>query len=200
MKLAMNRSSRRLGVASFVGGSALLALTALPTEAAAKGKVKVGLGGGLGDPLGPSLKLFLHPQHALQFDLGWAPLHHGDGITHANYLFHLKPFVSKPIFDFGMYFGGGLGVIFWAPSRVRGCRDFDDELPGRCRRGYYARHYDHGTGGAAFMVRAPVGVYFHWGKIPIDTVMEAGWSPYIVHWDPFHADFSVKIRYYFGGL
>ena len=41
------------------------------------------------------------------------------------------------------------------------------------------------------------GVYLHWVKVPIDTVAETGWSPYVAPWDPFHGDFSIKVRYYF---
>ena len=48
------------------------------------------------------------------------------------------------------------------------------------------------------IVRAPVGLFFHWMKVPLDTVIEGGWSPYVVPpWDPFHGDLSVKLRYYF---
>ena len=65
-----------------------VALAVALTSSTAEAKPRVGIGGGLGDPMGPSLKIFFHPQHALQLDFGWAPMHHGDGILHANYLFH----------------------------------------------------------------------------------------------------------------
>src|SRR5688500_13222780 len=71
-------------------GVATTLLAATPAEAAKRmrGDRRVGIGGGLGDPTGPSLKFFLAPQHALQLDFGWAPMHHGNGILHLNYLFH----------------------------------------------------------------------------------------------------------------
>lgn len=188
---------------------AATSLAATPAEAAKKmrGGKRVGLGGGLGDPLGPSLKFFLAPQHALQLDFGWAPMHHGNGILHFNYLFHFPPFVSNSVMDFGLYLGVGLGMAFWAggygyygyhdygyygPHRGD-CYDPPGPDPYRCYGGYYGR----GHGGAAMIVRAPVGLYFHWMKVPIDTVVEGGWSPYVIYPDLAHGDFSVKVRYYF---
>jgi hypothetical protein len=168
-----------------------------------RGERRVGLGGGIGDPFGPSLKIFLHPLHALQFDLGWAPMHHGDGITHVNYLFHIPPFVGNSVMDFGLYLGAGLGVAFWARSRYRDCYygGPGDPYYRDCRGyGYYGYYYGHGHNGwrgAAMIVRAPVGLYFHWQKVPLDTVVEGGWSPYVVWWDPWHGDLSAKLRYYF---
>ena len=185
-------------------------LSATPADAAKKkmrGGKRFGLGGGLGDPMGPSLKFFLAPQHALQFDFGWAPMHHGDGILHLNYLFHFPPFVSNSVMDFGLYLGVGLGMAFWAAGHyryygynhpygyygpyARDCYNPPGPDPYGCYGGYY------GHGGAAMIVRAPVGLYFHWMKVPIDTVVEGGWSPYVIYPDLAHGDFSVKVRYYF---
>ena len=161
-----------------------------------QGGRRFGLGGGIGDPLGPSLKLFLHPAHALQFDFGWAPLHFGHGIFHVNYLGHFPPFVSNSVMDFGMYLGVGTGMGFWGPYRRGYYNDWCE--PGhpasRCR--YYDRHYRRGAG-AAWVVRAPVGVYFHFQQAPVDLVAEGGWSPYVLPWWPWQGDFSVKCRYYF---
>jgi hypothetical protein len=182
--------------------SALLATTVVSATAQAGpkpprlpgGDRKFGLGGGIGDPFGPSLKLFLHPSHALQFDLGWAPLHFGHGVTHVNYLFHLPSFVSNDVMDFGMYFGGGLGVGFWGRSRYW-C-DRPDHPRSRC--GYYNRGYGrYGRGGAAMLMRLPVGVFFHFQDVPVDVGVEGGWSPYVVRWYPWLGDFSIKCRYYF---
>jgi hypothetical protein len=195
-------TSKLLKLAPLAVGAAVLAAAPSDANAAKNPNIRFGLGGGLGDPLGPSMKLFLHPQHALQFDLGWAPLHHGDGITHVNYLFHFKPFVKHSVLDFGMYLGGGLGMAFWAAPRGGRCY-YEPNGRYRCDRGYYGyyrggRHYYHGGGGGvAMIVRAPVGLFIHWKDVPLDTVMEGGWSPYVVHWDPWHGDFSIKVRYYF---
>jgi hypothetical protein len=172
-------------------------------SAARKGGRRVGIGGGLGDPTGPSLKLFLAPKHALQFDFGWAPMHHGGGILTANYLFHFPTFVSNSVMDFGMYIGAGLGLAFWAShgygrwgyhnngyygDRGRDCYDPPGPDNYRC---------DYRHGGAAMVVRAPVGIFFHWMKVPLDTVIEGGWSPFVIYPDLAHGDFSVKVRYYF---
>lgn len=195
----MRKSRSRRSFPWILGAVCALGLAAAP-EAQAKaprGSKRVGLGGGLGDPTGPSLKLFLHPQHALQFDFGWAPMHHGHGILHANYLFHFPTFVQNSVMDFGLYLGAGLGVAFWSGFGYYGgyhrarrrCYDTPD---GRECDSYYRGH-----GGAAMIVRAPVGLFFHWMKVPLDTVIEGGWSPYVIYPDLFHGDFSVKLRYYF---
>ena len=176
----------------------LAAVVAAPV-ADAEAKPRVGIGGGLGDPTGPSLKLFFHPQHALQIDLGWAPMHHGDGILHANYSFHFKPFVSNSVMDFGLYLGVGAGLAFWSGAGHFGGHRYGQYGRGRCDPDPGPRDcfYDRGHGGAAMVVRAPVGLYFHWVKVPIDTVVEGGWSPYVIYPDLAHGDFSVKVRYYF---
>lgn len=198
--------ARRLRGCVVAVACVLAVVLGMPSTAEAK--PRVGIGGGIGDPFGPSLKIFLAPQHALQFDLGWAPMHHGEGITHANYLFHFKPFVSNSVMDFGLYLGAGLGVAFWSnryyygnyyghPGYYDGRYDCDRDPTPDDPNDCYFRGNGHG-GGAAMIVRAPVGLFFHWMKVPIDTVIEGGWSPYVVPpWDPFHGDFSVKVRYYF---
>jgi hypothetical protein len=55
------------------------------------------------------------------------------------------------------------------------------------------------------MLRAPVlGLAFHWKPVPLDTVIEGAWSPFLVEATEDHAqvglghgDVSVKLRYYF---
>jgi len=171
------------------------------SAARSKGR-RVGLGGGLGDPTGPSLKLFLAPKHALQFDFGWAPMHHNSGILTVNYLFHFPTFVSNSVMDFGMYIGGGLGLAFWTDNGYGNWGSHNSGYYGRGRDCYdppgqddYRCDYRHG--GAAMVARAPVGIFFHWMKVPIDTVIEGGWSPFVIYPDLAHGDFSVKVRYYF---
>lgn len=185
----------------------------VPEAEAANPNVRFGLGGSLGDPLGGSMKLFVHPQHALQFEIGWAPMHHGDGITHFNYLYHIKPFVRHDVLDFGMYIGGGIGVAFWATRYYyRDCYDPPGPDDWTCDGYYdyaYRGHYGYDRypyyrrrGGAGMIIRPPVmGLYVHFQDIPIDVVMEGAWSPYVViaggGWDPWHGDVSFKCRYYF---
>jgi hypothetical protein len=179
------------------------AFLVLPTTADAA-KPRVGLGGGLGDPTGPSLKVFFHPQHALQVDMGWAPLHHGHGILHANYLFHFKPFIENSVFDFGMYLGVGAGMTVWTHRRYGyGYKHGGVYGKGNCKKGGCDNCNDNNNdcfyraAGVGMNVRAPVGVFFHFAEIPIDTVLEGGWSPYVFYPDLFHGDFSAKVRYYF---
>ena len=179
-----------------------LAVALLPSTADAK--PRIGIGGGVGDPLGPSLKIFFHPQHAFQADFGWAPMHHGNGVLNANYLFHFKPFVSNSVLDFGLYLGVGVGLAFWS-GRFWGYahgHPYGYYGPERCYdppgpNPYGCYYYGHGRGGAAMLLRAPVGLFLHWQKIPIDTVIEGGWAPYVVYPDLGHGDVSVKVRYYF---
>ncbi|MCA9708369.1 MAG: hypothetical protein KDK70_21145 [Myxococcales bacterium] len=145
----------------------------------------VGLGLSMGDPLGPSFKWFIVPRHALQSDLGWAPLHHGHGRFGVDYLFHPGSFGNNSVVDFVPYFGVGLGVMFWGGYYY-----------GNRRHGRYYYRYDRG--GAGMFMRAPiVGFALHWKNVPIDTVTEFSWAPYIVYPDLAHADFSIKVRYYF---
>ncbi len=200
--MAQRRRSPRfipLAVAVLAGALSVSLAGEAQAKTSSKG-MRIGLGGGLGDPTGPSLKLFLAPAHALQFDFGWAPLHHGDGVLHANYLFHFPTFVSNSVMDFGMYLGAGLGLAFWSRYGHYGNHGYgyygrgrDCDLPDGRRCNYR----DGRDGGAAMIVRAPVGVFFHWMKVPIDTVIEGGWAPYVVYPDLPHGDFSVKVRYYF---
>jgi hypothetical protein len=149
----------------------------------------IGVGVSLGDPMGGSAKFFLHPNHALQLDLGWAPLHHGHGRLGLDYLWHPGTFVSNGVMDFLPYLGIGVALGFWAGSH---------------------HHWGHGHGygghgGAGMILRVPIlGLGFHWKKVPLDTMLEGSWSPYLVAgsgghaWtDLPHGDVSFKVRYYF---
>ena len=150
-----------------------------------------GMGLSLGDPMGLSVKGFLAPNHALQGDLGWAPLHHGDGRLGIDYLWHPATFVSNSTLDFLPYLGFGIGMMFWAG------RGYHYGYYGH--PGYYDdRYYYRGGGGVAMFLRAPIlGLGFHWKKVPLDTMFEGSWSPYLVLPDLGHGDFSFKVRYYF---
>jgi hypothetical protein len=52
------------------------------------------------------------------------------------------------------------------------------------------------------MLRVLVGLALHWQKVPLDTVLEGGWTPYVIETNPTefggaYADISLRIRYYF---
>lgn len=188
MRATMQRKRFGLAFALALG----LGSTLLPTNAEAAptpgGQIRgrggnVGLGLSVGDPLGMSFKWFMAPKHALQSDLGWAPLHHGHGRFGADYLFHPGTFVNNSTLDLVPYFGFGLGIMFWGSY-------------------YHGRYHDqyrrYRGGGAAMFIRAPIlGLGIHWKKVPIDTVTEFSWAPYIIYPDLPHGDFSFKARYYF---
>jgi hypothetical protein len=151
-----------------------------------------GLGLSLGDPMGLSLKYFMAANHALQGDLGWAPLHHGNGRLGMDYLWHPATFVSNSTLDFLPYLGLGIGMAFWAGGYYYGHGGYGHG------RGYYRDDYYHRSGGVAMFMRLPIlGLGFHWKKAPLDTMFEGSWSPYLIYPDLGHGDFSFKIRYYF---
>lgn len=176
-------------VAAMGLGTGLVSTTAeaapTPSEKIRGSGGNFGLGLSMGDPLGPSIKWFIVPKHALQSDLGWAPLHHGHGRIGLDYLFHPGSFGNNNTVDFVPYFGVGLGAMFWGSYYY-----------GRGRHGRYGYRYNRGGGG--MFMRAPiVGFALHWKQVPIDTVTEFSWAPYIVFPDLAHGDFSIKVRYYF---
>ena len=194
----MTRSNRGrwLGVAlATIVGLSSLALAGEAEAAPTPGnKIRgrggnFGLGVSLGDPMGLSMKGFLAPNHAIQGDLGWAPLHHGNGRLGFDYLWHPATFVSNSTLDFLPYLGFGLGMAFWAGGYYYG---YYGHGP------YYRDDYYHGRGGVAMFIRAPIlGLGFHWKKAPLDTMFEGSWSPYVIYPDLGHGDFSFKLRYYF---
>ncbi len=196
MSLRARSPRRRLALAvSFAAGLAVAGVSNSAEAAPSpnqqiKGKGgNFGVGASLGDPMGLSAKLFLNPNHALQFDLGWAPLHWpGPGRLGADWLWHPGTFVKSDVVDFLGYVGLGTGVAFWSNRRAY-CSDYDGRYDRyRCSRG----------GGAAWFIRAPIlGLALHWQKVPLDTVLEGSWSPYIVYWLPSQGDVSLKFRYYF---
>ncbi len=59
---------------------------------------------------------------------------------------------------------------------------------------------------AGLIVKPPLGLAFHWKEVPLDTVLEGTWSPYMIYgpcagsdacFVPGVGDISVKVRYYF---
>lgn len=161
-----------------------------------KGGGNFGVGLSLGDPMGLSGKAFLAPNHALQADLGWAPMHHGDGRFGIDYLWHPGVFASGPVADFLPYVGLGVGIMFWG-DRCSRAYYYDDNGNRRYRgNGHWSGRCS--DGGAAMFLRAPIlGLGVHWKKAPIDTMVEGSWSPYLIYPDLSHGDFSFKVRYYF---
>jgi hypothetical protein len=148
---------------------------------------RFGLGLSLGDVMGPTLKLFLHPNHALQWDIGWMPLHHGGGGATMSYLWAPGTFVSNSVMDFFGYLGAGFGFCGWV------------------HHAYHLHHdYDAHRGGGLIWRIPVLGLAFHWKGAPFDTAVEGAWSPMMPEWHDGHAyvslphgDFSIKGRYYF---
>jgi len=139
-----------------------------------------GMGFSFGDPTGLSFKYFIQPKFGLQWHVGWMPLHHWSGGFSVDFLWHPATIGTTSVMKMIPYFGGGLGCSFW-----------DDSL------------YDKGKGfHFGLALRMLGGLAFHWEKIPIDTVVEMGWTPHIfetnpIRFSPAHGDISIKSRYYF---
>jgi hypothetical protein len=209
--MARAHRGRWLGIALATGVG--LSSFALATEAAAAptpgNKIRgrggnFGLGLSLGDPMGLSMKYFLAANHAIQGDLGWAPLHHGNGRLGFDYLWHPATFVSNSSLDFLPYLGLGLGMMFWAGGYHYGyhggCDDYYDPGHPRYDECYDRRddYYYRRGGGVAMFIRAPIlGLGFHFKKAPLDLMFEGSWAPYLIRPDLAHGDFSFKMRYYF---
>jgi hypothetical protein len=120
-------------------------------------------------------------------------MHHGHGTLTFAYLWHPGVFVSNSTMDFLAYLGVGIGLGFWA-RHAHWC----GHGPGHGRD----FHGCNSGGGAGFLIRVPVlGLGFHWKPVPLDTMLEGAWSPYMVRSPGFvdlpHGDISFKLRYYF---
>ncbi len=59
---------------------------------------------------------------------------------------------------------------------------------------------------AGLIVKPPIGLAFHWKSVPLDTVLEGTWSPYVIYgpcggrdacFVARAGDISLKVRYYF---
>lgn len=60
---------------------------------------------------------------------------------------------------------------------------------------------------AGLIVKPPLGLAFHWKDVPLDTVLEGTWSPYMIYgpcsrdrdacFVAAAGDISIKVRYYF---
>ncbi len=100
------------------------------------------------------------------------------------------------------YGDGGVGVDYlWTPGVFVSNSTFDF-MP------YFglgvAIGFDNNQAG--LIVKPPVGLAFHWKEVPIDTVLEGTWSPYMIYgpcggrsacFSAAHGDISIKARYYF---
>ena len=179
----MNSWPSRLLAATLL--ALVLGTTASPAFALPSPRQRANTGGNFGiglslvDPLGLSAKLFLSPNHALQFHLAWMPFHHHGGGLTMDYLWHPATIASGREVALVPYIGIGFGFAVWDRDR----RDTYDARVG-------------------LMLRLLGGLALHWKRVPIDTVLETGWTPFLIESNPAdfapeHWDLSIKIRYYF---
>lgn len=114
---------------------------------------KFGLGIELGAPNGFNGKLFLTPNRALNFGVGWLYDNYyrdGDGIhIYLDHLWHPVSLTDNPTFKLPFYVG--VGGAFWS---------FDD------RRDKLNDRY------TALGLRVPFGIAFDFNKIPLDVFVQ----------------------------
>ncbi len=147
---------------------------------------KFGIGLELGEPSGLNGKLFLSPDTAIDFGLGYIYGHYyaGDGIhLYADYLWH--PFTLTSAEPFELPFYVGIGGRFW--DFDYGCNRFREDCA------YNA---------SAFGVRVPIGIAFDFNNIPLDIFIQLvpTFDFYRGHRDRnlhLGVDFSVGFRFWF---
>lgn len=142
---------------------------------------KLGIGGMLGSPTGFSLKYFFHKQHAIDFGTGFQWFYDPALGIHVDYKFHL--YLAKPeAFELALFFGAGPKLLIW----------FNDHChyywggKSHCRESY-----------VGFGVRFPVGVSFHFNKLPLDVFIEAAPVVGFYPWLGVFVDGGAGVRYYF---
>ncbi len=99
-------------------------------------------------------------------------------------------------------FDGGVGVDYlWTPGVFvsNSTLDFMPYVGLGVALGFDANQ-------AGLIVKPPIGLAIHWKEVPLDTVLEGTWSPYVIYGPCGRSnacfvaragDISVKVRYYF---
>ncbi len=139
-----------------------------------------GLGVTLGAPSGVSMKIFLAGQHALDIAVGVGFFGGASFDAHVDYHFYTKPLLRHSHFDLPLYVGVGGRFNFW----------FEDG----------DRHYWGGkskSGRVGVGVRVPVGVAFHFNKVPVDFFLEIVPGLGVVPGVGVHLDGAIGARYFF---
>lgn len=142
---------------------------------------KFGIGGMLGSPTGLSMKYFFAKPHAIDIGLGFQWFGHAALGIHVDYKFHI--YLAKPEpFELPLYFGVGPKLFIW----------FHDH----CH--YYWGGKDHCREGfVGFGIRIPIGVAFHFNKVPLDVFLEIVPGVGFFPWFGMFVDGAVGVRYYF---
>ena len=96
------------------------------------------------------------------------------------YLWHPVTLASSRVLNLVPYFGGGAGIGLWSQG--------NRNQPSEFRFG--------------IVLKILAGLAIHWKKVPLDTVLEMGWSPFLFKINPAefgagHGDVSIKVRYFF---
>ena len=160
---------------------ALVALTSPAAEASQVGAGRdFGLGVTLGAPSGLSMKIFMANQHALDIAVGVGYYGGASFDTHVDYHFYTKPLTRTSAFDLPLYIGVGGRFNFW----------FEDGN----------RHYWGGktkSGRVGVGVRVPIGIAFHFNKVPVDLFLEIVPGLGVIPGVGFHLDGAIGARYFF---
>jgi hypothetical protein len=158
-------------------------------------KGNFGLGLFIPNPIALTGKAFVRPQHALQFGIGYAGFMSPDGTVwqkdgtfraHFDYAWHTRALASNQALDLMIFVGVGVGAGFYI---VRMPHPDTGDPQVRARP-------------LAFLRLPVAGLTIHWQRVPMDTFIEASWTPALV-WTPAprgdikYADFGLGFRYYF---
>jgi len=156
-------------------------------------KGNVGIGILVGNPLALSAKVFVAPKHALSFAAGYGWLmspeeagRKGTYRLHIDYAWHPGALASNQVMDLLPYVGIGIGSGFFV-ARIPAPDGMSSHLRAR----------------PISFLRLPVlGLAFHWQRVPLDTAIEASWTPAMIwipapHGDVKFADFGIAVRYFF---
>lgn len=142
---------------------------------------KFGIGGMLGAPTGLSMKYFFHKQHAIDIGIGFGWFGHASLFIHVDYKFHIY-LTKNQHFELPLYFGVGPKLFIWFHDH---CHYYWGGKA-HCRDGYIG-----------FGVRVPIGVAFHFNKVPLDVFLEIVPGVGFFPWFGMFLDGAVGVRYYF---
>lgn len=146
-----------------------------------------GLGIELGEPSGLNGKVFISPQAAIDFGVGYAyqNYYYGDGLhLYGDFLFHPTVLAHADAFELPFYIGGG--IRYW---------DFD-----------YYDNQNFRYRGSAVGIRVPLGIAFDFNRAPVDIFLQIVPVLDFLHGDYYDRyrdrshlgiDASVGVRFWF---
>lgn len=120
----------------------------------------------LGRPLGASAVLFLAPDHALQFSLGYDLVLVDAATVTVDYAWHPFPIFGNSVVEFTWHVGIGASLGVWPAGHDYDCRDTDPSTEGiqaQCARAWVQPG-----------VRLPLGIEMLFRSFPLEIFAEFG--------------------------